>query len=452
MIRDVVSLSRRLLSRGGGTLSRLQGLHPAIDRGVRIARRELYLRRWFGAGPRRRGTSAGRCFVVINHCYDLDADAMCAADGAHTVWVFDAFQVFVDVMAFFPPHQRDLACVYGAGGMRESIDRYKAAFITGFARRLRRDTGLDALITPSDTSYYIRPLIEELHALGVPTIVQCKEGTLVSSAVTDDYMALLKARYPPIAEQFYLWNEDHEQFWRRVGVPEHRLRTLGQPRSDFFFHRDRWPSKASMGLSETKRLIVVFTYQANAYLSVDPKDRPWQDLRDDMHRSVIEFARERSDVEVVIKAHPQQADLAEVVAEFSVDPLPNVTLVTGAQRAHHLMVHADVIIGFQSTAMIEAMFTHKPLLYVGWGEHHDQLGDKLIPLFRSGGCEAPQTRTELDRMLRLAIDGGLPPSVEMMRARKAFTDRYFFNADGHASERILETAAEFIATRRAGGA
>ena len=437
------------LQRRGITISRLQQMHPAIDRVVQTARRRLYTRRFFRDGPRKRGGVGGRTFVIFNHCYDLDIDALCAADGPHALWVLDPFALFTDVHHYFPPGQRDLACVYGEGEMRRSIVRFKAAYVTDLARRLQRDTGLDALITPSDTFYYLRPLIEELHALGIPTIVQDKEGTIAPSPIMDTHARMIAERYPPIADLFLFWSETHRDFWQRVGLAQERTRVIGQPRSDFFFHADRWPSKASLGLSQGKRLIVVFTYDTDAYLRVTEPipNGPWQDIRDDLHAAVRELARERPELEIVVKAHPQQAELAALIAEFSSQSISNVTLMSGAKAASHLIVHADLIVGFQSTVMIEAMLTAKPVVYAGWGDHHDKVSDTLIPIHRSGGCLVAHSRGDLDRMLREAIDGRLVPSPAMIHARKAFTDRYFFDADGHVGERILARVAKLVEER-----
>jgi hypothetical protein len=436
----------------GLTLSRLQQVHPAIDLAVLRTRRRFYLRDFFAAGPRKQGTASGRTFVIINHCYNLDADALCAADSRHSIWVLDPFVLFNDVTHFFPPEQRDVLMEYGAGPMRETLERYKAAFAKPFARELKRRTNLDALITPSDTAYYIRPLIEELQALGVPTIAQDKEGTIAPSAMMDEHAAVLAKRYPPLADHFFFWNDTHCDFWNRAGVPRERSYVIGQPRSDFFFHPDRWPPRSSLGLTEGKRLVVFFTFDSDAYLRVTEPlpDRPWLALRNDVHASLRALARERDDLEVVIKAHPQQAELAELVAEFAANPMPNVKLMTGAATASHLMVHADAIVGFQTTAMIEAMLTRKPVIYVGWGARHDAVADDLIPIHRSGGCVLPKQRAELDRLLRGALAGELAPGAEMVRARKAFTDRYFFNADGGVSVRVLDKAAELLSGVTAG--
>jgi hypothetical protein len=448
LLRPLAALRRFLRETGisDAVFSRLTRSHPFVDRSMRQALRALYLRRWFREGPVRRGTASGKSFVILNHSYDLDIAAYCAADTPHTLWVIDPFAIFTDVFHFFPPEHRDLECVYGEGAMADSIARYKAAFITGFAQRLKDATRLDALITPSDTFFYLRPLIEALRKLGVPTIVQDKEGTIAPGAIMDDHARILTERYPPIADQFYFWSESHMDFWRRVGIDLDRASILGQPRSDFFFHPARWPSKASFGLAEDKKLIVVFTYDADSYArSSEPnKDRPWYSLRADTHEAAIAIAREREDVEVVIKAHPQQAELDEVRAEIAEIAHPRVRLITGATSGSHLMVRADVIVGFQSTAMIEAMMTNKPVIYAGWGAQHDKLSDALVPIHRSGGCVIATDREMLVESLRSAVDGSLSPTSDMTAARKRFTDRYFFEADGRCAERVLNACAAFV--------
>lgn len=419
--------------------------HPRIQRHVQRAQREINTRRFFREGPRRRGTAHAPVFVIVNHCYDLDLEALCAAPGDYTLWVFDPFTMFVDIHHFFPPGQRDLECVYGEGAMRDSIAHYKAELVRPLVGRMIRETRLDALIASSDVFYYLRPLIEELRVHGIPTIVQDKEGTIAPGPIMDKHVKLLAERYPPIADQYYVWNDTHREFWHRAGMARERMHVLGQPRSDFFFHPERWPSKASMGLTANKKLVVVFTFDTDAYLraSGPMESRPWQDLRDATHDSVRALARERDDVEVVIKAHPQQEQLAEILAEFAARPQPNVKVITGAASASHLMVHADVIVGFQSTAMIEAMLTPAPVVYVGWGPRHAEFADALIPIHASGGCIVPTSADDLARKLRDALAGGLAPTGAVKIARKAFTDRYFFDADGRCAERVLQAAATY---------
>ncbi len=432
------------------SLAKLQEQHPLIDRAVCVARRRLYAERWFRRGPSKRGTPSGRTFVIFNHCYDLDAEALVAADTPHTLWVLDPFQLFTDVHLYFPPEQRDLNCVYGEGAMRDSISWFKNAWVRAFAKELVARTQLDAFITPADTFYYLRPLIEELRVLGVPTVVQDKEGTIAPGAMMEAHAQMMAERYPPIAELYVFWNHRVREYWRRIGLPDDRARIVGQPRSDFFFHAERWPAKSSLGLTDNKKLVVAFTYDADTYLRTTEAlpDRPWKKLRDDMHGAMRALASERRDVEIVIKAHPQQVELAEVIAEFAAEPQANVKVMAGAGTASHLLVRADVIVGFQSTVMIEAMLTKKPVIYAGWGDTHARHAENLVPIHASGGCSLPRDRSDLDRMLRAALDGRHVPSADELAARRAFTDLYFFGADGSVSQRVLQTVADLVSQAR----
>lgn len=387
--------------------------------------------------------------MIFNHHYELDIEALCAADTPHTLWVLDPFRLFTDIRLFFPPEQRDLNCVYGEGAMRESIRRIKDAWVRAFARRLARDTSIDALITPADTFFYLRPLIEELRELGVPTVVQDKEGTIAPSEMMKEHARVMAERYPPIADLYLFWNENVREYWRTIGLPDDRARVVGQPRSDFFFHRERWPTKRSLGLDPDKRLVVFFTYDADTYLRTTTAlaDRPWKALRDASHAALRELARTRPHVEVVIKAHPQQIELAEVQAELAADPLPNVHVMAGASTASHLIVLADLVVGFQSTAMIEAMLTDKPVIYAGWGPAHEARSADLVPIHTSGGLHVPSDRDSFASALESGLDGGLAPDAASRRARRAFTDRYFYGADGHVSARVLDAAADLTKRR-----
>src|SRR5947207_3424044 len=80
----------------------------------------------------------------------------------------------------------------------------------------------------------------------------------------------------------------------------------------------------------------------------------------------------------------QAVDLSDLRAEHEADPLPNVHLMTG-NTGSQLIVLADAIVGFQSTVMIEAMLTTKPVIYVGCDPVHDRFESGLIPIHRSGG-------------------------------------------------------------------
>jgi len=84
------------------------------------------------------------------------------------------------------------------------------------------------------------------------------------------------------------------------------------------------------------------------------------------------------------------------------------------------------------------------VIYAGWGEQHERYSAGFIPLPVSGGLEVPRDSDELDQILRVALDGKRAPTPEQLAARKRFTDRYFYDANGHVAERVLNAAAALI--------
>ena len=286
-------------------------------------RRQRLRRRWTSLGPIKRGT--GMTFAVLNHCYDLDLEALRLADTPHTLWALP-LELFLPVDAYFPEEQQLLNWPYGSGAMADSIRRYKQAVVRPFVDKLIAGTHLDAMIAPSDVFYWFRPYIEELRARGIPTIVQDKEGTIAPGQVMADLALLLSEHYPPIADQFYYWNDNQRDYAIQCGVAPDRAQVLGQPRSDFFFHPERWPTKSDLGLPPDKPLLLAFTYDADAYVvaagsTAEVPEKPWRGLRDELHTALRRIAAARPDIEVVVKAHPQQTDLADVEQEFRDNPV-----------------------------------------------------------------------------------------------------------------------------------
>ncbi|RYZ81978.1 MAG: hypothetical protein EOP04_22950, partial [Proteobacteria bacterium] len=277
---------------------------------------------------------------------------------------------------------------------------------------------------------------------GYPILVQDKEGTLAPGAFSDELSAVIKERYPPIADLYMFWNESHRDFWVGVGLPKEKAVITGQPRSDFFFHPNRWPSKEELALDPKKKLLLFFVYDSEAYAnSIDPSlqflARPWSQLRTETFVELKRLLDGQKDLEIIVKAHPQQTDLADVRREMDSIFKGQVELRTGSSQASHLIANADVIVGFQTTAMMEAMFTQKPIIYAGWGPLADQLDSYLIPIKNSGGCESPSSAEEFGAELMRAVGGNTPVSEEMLRKRKEFRKIYFDLADGKVCERVL---------------
>jgi hypothetical protein len=146
---------------------------------------------------------------------------------------------------------------------------------------------------------------------------------------------------------------------------------------------------------------------------------------------------------VLIKPHPQQP--VELLREwrrragdlwdrrvFVVDPQADV---------RPLIVAADVTIGFQSTALIEAMLAGRPVLYTGWDEAATAFGDELIP-FHEWDDEITVVRRagELPEAVAAARCRECGPGV--LDSRRKIAERYLGPLDGMAAERTVAVLGE----------
>ena len=59
-----------------------------------------------------------------------------------------------------------------------------------------------------------------------------KEGT-ISPYFFDYYANEIKSKYPLLSQKILVWSERQKLFWKKTGVEEHKIKVVGQPRSDF---------------------------------------------------------------------------------------------------------------------------------------------------------------------------------------------------------------------------
>ncbi len=306
----------------------------------------------------------------------------------------------------------------------------------------------DALVVPSDTFFYVRAASAAAHALGVPFLVAQKETT-ISEHTMREHAEDVRRFAPPLADRMTVCSERHKRFWVRAGGVPDRIVVTGQPRFDFYMHPSAWPAAVPLGSCGPS--VLFLSYAVDAY---HPGGKPGSDGWGALHRQTEQGLYElaRRGWRVLIKPHPQQP--LEAIREwrqragdlwgrqvFLVDPQADV---------RPLIVAADVTVGFQSTALLEAMLAGRPVLYTGWDQTAIALGGDLIPFH--------QWEREIGIVDQAS---GLPDAVvaargEMCAAsalcdRRQIAERYLGPLDGLAAKRTIATlrgAAALWAERR----
>lgn len=390
-------------------------------------------------------------FLVIEHHSAQDVDALRRAAGEELeldVMPFDLLRsealrvlpldVGTGLEAFARPELEGQRRRYAAI-LREMLeDRFASA-------------PFDAVVVPSDTFFYVRSAPAAAHALGVPFLVAQKETTISAHAMREHALELRRFA-PPLADRMVVCSERHKRFWVRAGGAGDRIEVTGQPRFDFYRDPARWPGNVPFG--EDGHTVLFLSYATDAYFPGESTAMGgWRALRLQTERRLFELARRGW--RVLVKPHPQQPleslrDLRRRAGELWGR---RVFLVDAQADVRRLIVAADVTVGFQSTALFEAMLAGRPVVYTGWDETATALGDELIP-FQRWGAEIVVVRDAKELPAAVVAARGEHCEAEVLRSRREIAERYLGPLDGQASARtiaVLREEAELWAARRGAG-
>ncbi len=365
--------------------------------------------------------------LVLNHYFDHDIQALHVAGGDDVelrVWPYH--EPRWEALRVFPERVAGSLEAYAADDMAERRREFAAVFERLLHEQFMRFP-FDAFVVPSDIFFYVRPAPDACHRLGVPFFVAQKETTIAEYTMVE--FAALVARFaPPLHDHQTVCSERHKQYSVRSGADPDTITVTGQPRFDFY---------AGLPKRQAGRTILFLSYHLGAYHR-DEGIRPvWQTLHRETEAGLEELSREGW--RVLVKPHPQQVPPAL---------RPGLELVAPSADARKLIADADVVVGFQTTALFEAMLARKPVLYTAWDPEAARLGADLIPFADwDAGITVLRSASELAPAVRAAA----PPDEAMMAFRRQVVAEFVGPVDGHASERTLEVIGrvvrEFAAAR-----
>lgn len=316
--------------------------------------------------------------LVINHCFDGEIKALAAALPAFP----DTAMFAVAPEPFFTPSvylfPESISCgrePYDAPQFAEL--RRKSRELSGkLFRQIRSAYPFDAVLTPSDSFYWLREFLMVCRENKIPVIVADKEGT-ISPRSFDSEPLRIKKLFPPISDWFLVWSGRQRDFWLKAGVAEERIIVTGAARSDLFVNMKRGAVKN----------VIFFDFDSDAYINVidwsktkwdGPKN--WNYLRDAFRAAALAVAKEFPDVEVILKCHPQQASF-----DFpgALGGVKNLKVMRGAEISG-LMPYTYAVAGFQTTALMEAVLAGIPTFYAAWGGLYDVVAPEVLPFHEPG--------------------------------------------------------------------
>jgi hypothetical protein len=320
-------------------------------------------------------------------------------------------------------------------------DRY-TAWLAREIQRLYLEWAFDVLVLPSDTFFYVRTIPDATHRLGLPVVVVQKETT-VSRSTMEQFSKEIGTEAPFISDFMTVCSERQREFWMRAGADHDRIDVTGQPRFDIYASSARTPRSG-------RPRILFLSYALDAYVPGAGRGQgllTWEPLRDATESALVELAR-TGDCEVIVKCHPQQdrRGVAQQLANLAGGSWQRSVSIAGQDAdTRELIIAADVVVGFQTTALYEAVAARRKVIYAAWGEAYERYRSGLIPFH-----EAPQAcvaHAESPEMLVAMVTDNAPPPAAGCESWYAAA---LGSVDGHATDRVADrltiVAAEWTAT------
>src|SRR6202035_668224 len=303
--------------------------------------------------------------------------------------------------------------------------------------RLYLERAFDVILLPSDTFFYVRSLPDAAHALGIPVVVMQKETT-ISVHTMEEHSQEMRVEAPFVADWMTVCSERHREFWIRAGADGHLVEVTGQPRFDIYAsRRTRHPT--------ARRRILFLTNELDAYVPGVGQGmglRTWEPLRDATESALLEAVR-RETCEVLVKIHPQQNHRIESarIARRSGDRWRRgVEVAPQDADTRDLIVGADAVVGFQSTALYEAVAAGRPVIYAAWGEEYERFRTGLIP-FDQASPACVHHATSADELIALLAEK--LPSTDVTCS--AWYEEALGPVDGQASDRVTRRLMSIVA-------
>jgi hypothetical protein len=277
-------------------------------------------------------------------------------------------------------------------------------------------------IVPSDSFFYLRPLIEQFRTAGVPTAVVQKETT-ISPMTMATHSEAVRRLVPPIGDVMTVCSERHREFEIRCGADPDTVIVTGQPRFDVY--ATATPAGSRSGVPN----LLYLSFDDTAYLP-DHAERDglgtWRPMRQAIER-VLGVLAEAGQWRVVAKLHPQQQTVDDQLGSA-------VTRAPRGADTRTLILAADVVVGFQTTAVFEAAVAGRPVVYPAWGEVYEAARPMLIPFEDHPGLVTRVADANaLHDLLARGADHIDRPSASARRV----AEEHLGPVDGHATERVM---------------
>jgi len=330
-------------------------------------------------------------------------------------------------------------------------------FLSEMWRHYRGVKPVDAVLTGNFAYFTEREFGTVVEATGTPFIALHKENVRPPRRIKEYWFTLYKERRGKFTgRKILVYNDIERELEIATGIVKPKnVVVTGMPRLDWLHRWRREHAGPVNGSGPPKVLFFAFSRydkltaierKPSAGLDGNVEDMEgdwgklsWGKFAEDTHRAICELARVRPDFEVFIKSKGKRrvlTDIQKMLADMEEPQPPNLKFVVGG-IPFDLITESRVVVGFNTTGLLEAIAAGKPVIVPRFGEAlEESMQDLIIDL--GDAVHYANSPEDLGRLIckfaeqPAEIPGELPPKTsEVLR-------HWVGNDDGAAGRRVLE--------------
>ncbi|MCH8238670.1 MAG: hypothetical protein IIB62_01225 [Proteobacteria bacterium] len=344
------------------------------------------------------------------------------------------------------------------------VDYYK--FLEKFWEHFQFIRPVDAVMSGNFCYYAEREFASVLEKEGTPFVVLHKENLKSAGRIEFFKSVYVDRRGHFTGRKILVYNTIERDLQIDSGVVDDRQVTVtGMSRLDGVHQwRAEHAGRPAPNGKENRRKVLFFSFWTKtglprlqrkpaAGIARNLEDVPkkwdgleWEQLCRDSHQAMIELARKRPDLDVIIKSKGRRREMDVMYRMLGGKDYgfpPNLNILIGGDPFQSL-VESDVIVGFNTTGLLEGIAAGKPVIVPLFAEALDPaMQDFLIDL--GDAAEYASSPGHLIEMICHHIDAPrqLVPEQLSPGALKSLR-KWVGNDDGHASARVLEAVQREI--------
>jgi hypothetical protein len=352
------------------------------------------------------------------------------------------------IAAGFLPRTIDDNNYAGLSSQEEQAKLRYRAFLQDMMRQLLRLVRIDVVVSGNFAYFADRELHSAAEALGLPFIVLHKEN-LKSPGRVSYFGDLYRRRRGPFGgRRIVVYNAIERDVQTTAGIaPADRVTICGMPRLD---RSHSWRRGAAGNGLPHEPMVLFFTFGVKTglpalrrkgaegdYVESLPEfdDLNWERTAGQTIEAIARFAQANPGVRVVVKSKLSSGQV-EIFRTAAGGRIPsNLHLIRGGDPLV-LLQDAWVVVGMNSTALLEAVAMGKTVLCPGYGEAADPAMRPWIADLGSSVEHVPSPEQLIARLSEIASGPTPVVPAELGRPATEILEKWAGNSDGKASERV----------------